>query len=57
MPSRIGATTGGKNAGGLTYDGKLAQNAEVVMTRPAFSVVISQHWLAMRGELCSETIT
>ena len=40
----------------LTNGRKLAHNATVHMTRPAFSVVIPQHWLAMSGELCSEVI-
>jgi hypothetical protein len=40
----------------LTNGRTLSHNAFVHMTRPAFSVVLPQYWIAMNGELCSQVI-
>jgi hypothetical protein len=40
----------------LTNGRNLAHNGKVLMTHPAFSVVIPQYWLAMGGKLCVEAI-
>jgi hypothetical protein len=40
----------------LTNGPNLAHNARVLMTHPAFSVVIPQYWLATGGALCVEAI-